>query len=392
MGNQVVIVAATRTPMGAFQGVFKNTSAIELGSVIIKKCVSSVDFDPKSIDQVIMGCVLSAGLGQSPARQASLKAGLSEAINCSNINKVCGSGMYSIMTARNAILAHDSDIVVAGGMENMTMSPYILPKARAGHRMGHGTVIDHMFYDGLENASDHLSMGQLAENAAKQYNIKREQQDRYTYDCYNKVFKAYENNAFANEIVPVVVTDKKSTVEINRDEPPFKVNLERIPTLKPAFSADGTITAASSSSVADGAAALMLMSYEKAKELGVKPIARIVAQSCYAQDPALFATAPIGAIKSVLSKSGWNINDVELFEINEAFAVVAMAAIKALDINEELVNIHGGACALGHPLGASGARVVVTLLNALKCRNKSRGLATLCVGGGEGVAMTVEMM
>lgn len=392
MSDSVVVVSAVRTPMGAFNGAFKNTASTDLGAAAIAGALKRLDFDHSSVDQVIMGCVLSAGLGQSPARQASIKSGLADDIPCTNINKVCGSGMYSIMAARNAIDAEDSDIVVAGGMESMTMAPYLLQKARAGYRFGHGTLIDHMVCDGLENAFDHLLMGQLAEKAAEKYGLTREMQDDYARNSFSKTFKAYEDNAFEKEIVPVEVQDKKSTIEVVKDEPPFGVNLDKIPTLRPAFDKNGTITAASSSSIADGAAALVMMRESKAKKLGLSPIARIVAHACHAQDPALFATAPIDAIRKVLKRSNWTINDVDLFEINEAFAVVAMSVIKEFGINEQLVNIHGGACALGHPLGASGARIVVTLINALKITKKTKGLATLCVGGGEGVAMTVEAL
>lgn len=388
--KEVVIVSAARTALGALLGNFKNTSAPELGAAAISKSIDILE-DKSVIDQVIMGCVLSAGLGQSPARQASIYAGISNMVPCSNINKVCGSGMYAIMIARNAILAGDSDVIVAGGMENMTMAPYLLQKARNGYRFGHNTLVDHMVCDGLENSFDHALMGALAENAVKEYGFMREELDEYTKHSFEKAFKAYDKGVFANEITPVRVKDKKQEIVVDKDEPPFGVNLGRIPTLKPAFGKDGLLTAASSSSIADGAAALTLMSADKAKQLGIRPIAKIVAQACHAQDPTLFATAPIGAIKKVLAKSNWSIYDVDLFEINEAFAVVAMAAISAHGIDKDNVNIYGGACALGHPLGASGARIVVTLLNALRTTSKKKGLATLCVGGGEGTALTIEM-
>ena len=388
--DEVVIVSAARTAHGALLGNFKNVSAPKLGAAAISKCINVLE-NKSIVDQVIMGCVLSAGLGQSPARQASIYAGIPDNIPCSNINKVCGSGMYAIMSARNAILAGDSDIVVAGGMENMTMAPYLLQNARGGYRFGHNTLIDHMVCDGLENSFDHALMGALAEHAVKEYGFTREDLDEYTKKSFNKAFDAYNKDIFSKEISPVTVQDRKNTVTVDKDEGLFNVNLDRISTLKPAFAKDGLLTAASSSSIADGASALMLMSSNKAKELGIKPIARIVAQACHAQDPKLFATAPIGAITTVLDKSGWSINDVDLFEINEAFAVVAMAAIKAHGINEDIVNIYGGACALGHPLGSSGSRIVVTLLNALQTTGKKKGLATLCVGGGEGTALTVEM-
>ncbi len=389
--EQVVIVSAARTPMGAFLGNFKNLSAPKLCAQAINRCLKNYHINDR-IDQVIMGCVLSAGIGQSPARQASIYAGLSETVPATNINKVCGSGMYAITAAKNAILAHDSDIVIAGGMESMSQAPYLLQKCRTGYRFGHDKLIDHMVVDGLENSFDGRLMGELAEKAAAEYNISRDEQDEYAKNSFEKAFSANESGLVNNEIAPIEVREKRQSILIEKDEPPFKVNLDKISTLRPAFMSNGTITAASSSSIADGAAALLMMSESKAVELNLNPIARIVATTCYAQSPELFATAPIGAIKQVLSKSGWSIGDVDLFEINEAFAVVAMSAMKELNINEEYVNIYGGACALGHPLGASGARIVVTLLNALKNSGKKKGLATLCVGGGEGTALTVEML
>ena len=389
--EQVVIVSATRTPMGAFLGNFKNLSSPRLGAQVIRRCVEQPGIAER-VDQVLMGCVLSAGIGQSPARQAAIYAGLSDSVPATNINKVCGSGMYAIAAARNAIIASESDIIVAGGMESMSQAPYLLQKGRSGYRFGHDRLIDHMVIDGLENSFDGKLMGELAEKAATQYNISRNEQDEYARKSFEKAFSANESGALKDEITPVEVIEKKQHTVIEKDEPPFKVNLDKLPTLRPAFMSDGTITAASSSSIADGAAALLMMSEGKAAELNLKPLAKVVATACYAQSPELFATAPIGAIKHVLAKSGWSIGEVDLFEINEAFAVVAMSAMKALNINENCVNIYGGACALGHPLGASGARIVVTLLNALKNSGKKKGLAALCVGGGEGTALTVEML
>lgn len=393
MNDPVVIVSAARTPMGGLLGNFKDITAPCLGAHAISGCLSKIDknFERSKIDQVIMGCVLSAGLAQSPARQASIHSGLSNSTPCSNINKVCGSGMYALMAARNSLLVGESEFIVAGGMENMTGAPYLLKKARAGYRYGDDKIIDHMVCDGLNDAFSGNVMGLLAEKAAEEYNLTREEQDAFTKKSYEKVFVAYEKDSFKNEIIPITIRQKKNEIVIDKDEPPFAVNIERLPTLKPVFKPDGTITAGSASSIADGAAALLLTRLSIAEKHGLIPIAKIVSQTTFAHDPSLFATAPIGAIKCVLNKAGWAIDDVDLFEINEAFAVVPMAAMKALNIPAEKVNIHGGACALGHPLGASGARIVVTLLNAMKMYGLNKGLATLCVGGGEGTAMTFEM-
>lgn len=385
--ESVVIVSAARTPLGAFGGSFKSTSAVELGKNVIRKVSQGLS---DKIDSVYMGCVLSAGLGQSAARQATLSAGLDVSVRCVNINKICGSGMMAIMAARNAILAGESEIVVAGGMESMTNAPYLLEKARFGYRFNDGKIIDHMVKDGLLDAYEQCVMGAYAENAVDAYSFTRQDQDIYTQLTFAKARKAIENGSFKSEIVPVSTKVKKAEKIIDTDEIPFSVDLEKMPNLKPAFKENGTITAASASSISDGAAAVLLMKESKAKELGVAPLARIVALGSFSQAPRLFATAPIGAIKQVLEKSHWDIKDIDIFEINEAFAVVAMAVIKEFSIPAEKVNIFGGACALGHPLGASGARIVVTLLNAMRLQDAKRGLATLCVGGGEGVAMTFE--
>ena len=386
--DSIVIVSAKRTPLGAFNGNFKNTSTIELGKAVVAEVIKGIS---DKIDSLYMGCVLPAGLGQSPARQAALGAGLDYSVNCSTINKICGSGMKSIMLARNAILCGENEIVVAGGMESMSTAPYLLEKARFGYRYGDGKLVDHMVRDGLEDAYGKCVMGAYAESTAEFYSFSREVQDKYAELSFIKARKAIEEGAFKNEIVPVTVKNKKSETIIDTDEIPFSVNLEKIPTLRPAFKENGTVTAASASSISDGAAAMVLMKESKAKQLNLEPIARIVAQSSYSQDPKLFTTAPIGAIREILKKSGWQISDIDLFEINEAFAVVPMAAMQELNIPPEKVNVFGGGCALGHPLGASGARIVVTLLNAMKIKKTKRGLATLCVGGGEGVALTVEM-
>lgn len=386
--DPIVIVSAARTPLGAFNGKFKSTSSMELGATVIKKVVE--DFDVK-VDSVYMGCVLPAGLGQSPARQAALCAGLDKAVNCVNINKICGSGMASIMFGKNAILAGENEVVIAGGMENMTKAPYLLEKARSGYRYGDGQIVDHMVRDGLLDAYGKCVMGVYAEETAEEYGFTRDQQDEYALNSFLKARNAIEDGYFKNEIAPVNVRDKRGDILVKTDEVPFSVDLDKMPKLKPAFKIGGTITAASASSISDGAAAMMLMKESMARKLNLEPIARIVAHGSHSQEPNRFTTAPVGAIKKALEKSHWTINDVDIFEINEAFAVVAMAAIKDCSIDPMKVNVFGGACALGHPLGASGARIVVTLLNAMRVKNAKKGLATLCVGGGEGVAMTFEM-
>lgn len=386
--DPIVIASAARTPLGAFNGKFKSTSSTELGATVIKKVVE--DFDVK-VDSVYMGCVLPAGLGQSPARQAALCAGLDKAVNCVNINKICGSGMASIMFGKNAILAGENEVVIAGGMENMTKAPYLLEKARSGYRYGDGQIVDHMVRDGLLDAYGKCVMGAYAEETAEEYGFTRDQQDEYALNSFLKARNAIEDGYFKNEIAPVNVRDKRGDILVKTDEVPFSVDLDKMPKLKPAFKIGGTITAASASSISDGAAAMMLMKESMARKLNLEPIARIVAHGSHSQEPNRFTTAPVGAIKKALEKSHWTINDVDIFEINEAFAVVAMAAIKDCSIDPMKVNVFGGACALGHPLGASGARIVVTLLNAMRVKNAKKGLATLCVGGGEGVAMTFEM-
>jgi len=385
--DPIVIVSAARTPLGAFNGKFKNTSTVDLGATVIKKVTEDIT---EKIDSVYMGCVLPAGLGQSPARQAAIKAGMDKSANCVNINKICGSGMASIMFAKNAILAGENEVVVAGGMENMTRAPYLLDKARSGYRYGDGKIIDHMVMDGLLDAYGQCVMGSYAEETAEEYGFSRDDQDQFALNSFLKAKKAIEQGSMKNEIAPLTIKERKGEEIVHMDEAPFSVDLSKMPKLKPAFKEGGTITAASASSIADGAAAMVLMKESKAKQLGLIPLARIVAQGSYSQEPNRFTTAPIGAINHTLKKSNWSLKDVDVFEINEAFAVVAMAAIKSCDIDPDKVNIFGGACALGHPLGASGARSVVTLLNAMKSQNAKRGLATLCVGGGEGVAMTFE--
>ncbi|MDR1375764.1 MAG: thiolase family protein [Holosporaceae bacterium] len=385
--DPVVIVSAFRTPLGAFNGKLKSLTTPELGATAIKKVSERLG---AKIDSVYMGCVLSAGLGQSAARQAALGADLDKSVHCVNVNKICGSGMAALMLARNSILAGEDEVAIAGGMESMTNAPYLLEKARFGYRFGDGTLKDHMLTDGLLDAYDKCVMGSFAEDTAEEYSFSRKDQDEYTMNSFLKARRAMENGFIKNEIAKILVKDKKGDILVDEDEIPFSVDTAKMKNLKPAFRANGTITAASASSVSDGAAAVLLMKESKSAQWNVAPLARIVAQSCFSLAPKQFATAPIGAIKSVLQKSNWSIEDVDLFEINEAFAVVPMVAAKELDIDSEKINIFGGACALGHPLGASGARIVVTLLNAMKIKNARRGLATLCVGGGEGVAMTFE--
>jgi acetyl-CoA C-acetyltransferase len=381
--DPVVIVGMARTPMGGFQGDFATLTAPQLGAAAIKGAVERSGVSLDDIDEVIMGNVLSAGIGQAPARQASLGAGIPHSRGCTTINKMCGSGLKAVMFAHDQLRAGSADIMVAGGMESMTNAPYLLPKARGGYRMGHGTVTDHMFFDGLEDAYDKGKlMGVFAELCAAHYNFSREAQDDFAI----KSLKRAQHADFSAEIVPVMVKDKLITI----DEQPGKAKLDKIPTLKPAFKPDGTVTAANASSISDGAAALVLMRQSEADKRGLKILARIVGHETYAKEPAWFTTAPIGALRELSGKVGWALKDVDLFEINEAFAVVTMAAMKELDLPHDKVNINGGACALGHPIGASGARVLVTLLAALESKNLKRGMATLCIGGGEAVAVAVE--
>lgn len=379
--DPVVIVGMARTPMAGFQGDFARLSAPQLGAVAIRAAVERAGVS--DIDEVIMGNVLSAGLGQAPARQAALGAGLPPSVGCTTINKMCGSGLKAVMLCHDLIIAGTNKIMVAGGMESMTNAPYLLPKARGGFRMGHGQVMDHMFLDGLEDAYDKGKlMGVFAELCAGEYKFTREAQDAFAIESLNRAQKA----DFSSEIAPVTVKDKSITI----DEQPGKARPDKIPGLKPAFKTDGTITAANASSISDGAAALVMMQKSEADKRGLKILGRIAGHSTFAHDPAWFTTAPVGALKSLSEKTGWDFTDVDLFEINEAFAVVTMAAMADLNLPHEKVNVNGGACALGHPIGASGARVLVTLLAALEKRGLKRGMATLCIGGGEAVAVAVE--
>ena len=386
----VVIVAAKRTPMGGFNGSLAPVSAIDLGNVAIKAACESMDVS--QIDEVVMGCVLPAGLGQSPARQASLGAGLPLSAGVTTINKVCGSGLKAVMLAHDLIKAGSADTVVAGGMESMSNAPYMLPKARSGYRMGHGQVLDHMMLDGLENAYDGKAMGCFAQDTADSENITREEMDEFALSSLSKAHEAINSGTFGDEIAKVTISGRKGDVVVDTDEGQGSARPEKIPSLRPAFKKDGTVTAANSSSISDGAAALVVMSEEKAKEMGLTPLAKVVAHATHSIEPENFTVAPVGAMEKVLSKAGWTKEEVDLFEINEAFAMVTMLAIKKLGLDESKVNVKGGACALGHPIGASGARLLVTLLHALKQRNKKRGIASLCIGGGEGVALAVEML
>jgi len=390
--DPIVIASAARTPMGAFQGELKGFAAPELGAAAIRAAVERAKIRPEDVQEVLMGCVLPAGQGQAPARQASLGAGLPLAAGCTTINKMCGSGMKAAMLAHD-ILGNEDVVIVAGGMESMTNAPYLLPKARAGLRMGHGQVIDHMFYDGLEDAYDKgRLMGSFAEDCAQKYSFSRTAQDEFAVSSLKRAQTANKDGSFAWEITPIAVKAGKDEKFIENDEQPFKANFEKIPTLKPAFRKDGTVTAANSSSISDGAAALVMMRRSSAEKRGLAPLAVVIGHSTHAQEPGWFTTAPVGAIKKLLEKTNWTASSVDLYEINEAFAVVAMAAMKEHGLPHEKVNVHGGACALGHPIGASGARILVTLIGALRKRGLKRGVASLCIGGGEATAMALELV
>lgn len=391
--DPVVIVAAARTPMGSFQGAFKDVPVPELGAVAIRGALQKAGLAPEAVSEVLMGCVLTAGVGQAPARQAALKAGLPMGTPSTTIGKVCGSGMKAVMIAHDAILAGSADIVVAGGMESMTGAPYLLRSGRSGYRMGHSQIYDSMMLDGLEDAYEAgRSMGTFGEQCAEKYHFTRQAQDAFATASVQRAQAAIKDGAFLDEIVPVTVKDRNGETLVSVDEGPGKIKLDKIPTLKTAFKKDGTITAASSSSINDGAAALVLMRQSEASRRGLKPLAKILGHAGHAQEPAWFTTAPVGAMQKLFAKIGWKAEDVDLYEINEAFAVVPMAAMVELNIPHDKVNVHGGACALGHPIGASGARVLVTLLHALKRTGGKRGIATLCIGGGEGTAVAVELM
>jgi acetyl-CoA C-acetyltransferase len=390
--NEAVIVSAKRTPIGAFQGVLTPLTAVQLGAAAIKAAVESAGLKGSDIQEVIMGCVLPAGLGQAPARQAALAAAVPNSTPATTINKMCGSGLKAVMMAADQIRAGEAEIMVAGGLESMTNAPYLLPKARAGYRMGHGEILDHMFYDGLQSPFDGKAMGCFGDSTAARYNFTRAAQDAFAAESVRRAMRALESGDFEAEVVPVTAKTRKGEVIVGHDETPGTCNIEKIPTLKPAFSKDGTVTAASSSSISDGAAALVVTSANAARAHGLKPLARILAYSSQAQEPEWFTTAPVGAIRKTLAKLNWRPHDADLYEINEAFAVVPMAAIHDLDIDHARVNINGGACALGHPIGATGARILTTLIHALRRRGGKRGIASLCIGGGEAVALAVEMI
>ena len=391
--DPIVIVSAVRTPMGAFQGDFKGLTAPQLGAAAIRAAVERAAVAPEDVEEVLFGCVLSAGLGQAPARQAALGAGLSKSTLCTTLNKMCGSGMQATILAHDLLLAGSAKVVVAGGMESMSNSPYLLDRARSGDRMGHGRVIDHMFLDGLEDAYDKgRLMGTFAEDCAETNSFSREAQDDFAINSLTRAQHAISSGSFAAEIVPVQVTVGKEQRLISDDEQPPKARLDKIPTLKPAFREGGTVTAANSSSISDGAAALMLMRQSEALARGLKPLAVIRGHAAFADEPGLFPTAPVGAIKKLMGKTGWSLDEVDLFEVNEAFAVVALVTMSKLELPHSKVNIHGGACALGHPIGASGARILVTLLSALRQKGLHRGVAAVCIGGGEATAIAVECL
>ncbi|MCT7665061.1 acetyl-CoA C-acyltransferase [Shinella kummerowiae] len=389
--DPIVIVGSARTPMGGFQGDLKDATAPELGASAIRAALDRSGVAADAVEETVFGCVLPAGQGQAPARQAAIGAGLSFAVGATTVNKMCGSGMKAVMLAHDLIAAGSASIAVAGGMESMTNAPYLLDRARGGYRLGHGRVIDHMFLDGLEDAYDKgRLMGTFAEDCAEAYQFTRSAQDDYAVTSLTRARAAIETGAFDAEIVPVTVKAGRSETVVNRDEQPGKAKPEKIPTLTPAFREGGTVTAANASSISDGAAALVLMRRSQAEREGITPLATIVGHATHAQAPNLFATAPIGALRRLSERTGWDLKDVDLFEINEAFAVVAMAAMRDLDLPHDKVNVHGGACALGHPIGASGARVLVTLLSALERYGMRRGMATLCIGGGEATAVAIE--
>ena len=391
--DPVVIVAMARTPMGGFGGDFNAVAATELGSAAIRAAVERSGIDSNDIDEVYMGCVLPAGLGQAPARQAALGAGLPLSAGCTTINKVCGSGMKTVMIAHDSLLAGNNSVIVAGGMESMSNAPYLLAKHRTGQRIGHGEVKDTMFLDGLEDAYDKgRLMGAFAQQTADEYQFSREQQDAFAIESTKRAQAAIANGNFADEITPFTIKSRKGDVTITIDEQPGKARIDKIPTLRPAFSKDGTVTAANSSSISDGAAAMVLMRQSEAEKRGLKPIARIVGHASNAQKPEQFTIAPVGAVKKLFQTTGWTKDQVDLFEINEAFAIVTMAAMKDLDLDHNKVNVHGGACALGHPLGTSGARIIISLISALQQRQLKRGIAALCIGGGEATAMAVELV
>ncbi len=389
--DEIVIVAARRSPLGAFQGVLSPLAAPEISAAVTAACIEDSNVDAADIDEVLLGCVLPAGLGQAPARQAALGAGIPIGTTCTTINKVCGSGMKTTMFANDLIKAGSANIVVSGGMESMTNAPYLMPKARGGYRMGHQEVLDHMFFDGLQNPYDGNMMGHFAEITAEKYGFTREAQDEFAIASVTRARDAMASGKFSDEIAAVTVKTRKGESVVNEDENPQRANIEKIPTLRPAFKKDGTVTAASSSSISDGAASLILMRQSEADKRGIDVLARVAGHSAFAHEPEWFTTAPVHAIKSLHKMLGWDVGSVDLYEINEAFACVTMAAMHDLEIPHDKVNVNGGACALGHPIGASGARIIVTLLHALRNRGGGKGVASLCIGGGEAVAIGIEV-
>ena len=388
--HNVVIVSAKRTPIGAFQGVLAPATAPQLGAAAARAAIEAAGIKPEDVQEAIFGCVLPAGLGQAPARQAALGAGVPVGTPATTLNKMCGSGLKAVMLAADQIRTGDVEIVLAGGLESMTNAPYLLPKARGGYRMGHGEVLDHMFYDGLQSPFDGQLMGTFAEATSRKYSFTRAEQDAFATESVRRALQAVESGAFDAEITPVTLKGRKGETVVARDETPFTCDINKIPSLKPAFAKDGTVTAASSSSISDGAAALIVMRESTAKARGLKPLARVLAYASYAREPEWFTTAPVGAIKKTLAKLGWKPSDADLYEVNEAFAAVSMAAMRDVDIDHARMNVNGGACALGHPIGATGARILTTLTHALVRRNLKRGIASLCIGGGEAVAVAIE--
>jgi acetyl-CoA C-acetyltransferase len=392
MSDSLVIVSARRTPIGAFQGVLSPVKATELGATAARAALADTGVDPATIDEAIFGCVLPAGLGQAPARQAALGAGVPASVPATTVNKMCGSGMKAVMLAGDAILAGHARVVLAGGFESMSNAPYLLLKARSGYRMGHAELLDHMFYDGLQSPWDGQSMGCFAEATAGKYGFSRNDQDTFAAESVRRAQRAIESGAFRSEIAPVTIRGRKGDEIVERDETPFTLDVNKIPTLKPAFSKDGTVTAASSSSISDGAAAIVVASSAAATERKLEPIARILAYASHAQAPEWFTTAPAPSIRKAIDRAGWSLADVDLFEINEAFACVTMAATRDLGIDPARVNVNGGACALGHPIGATGARLITTLVHALRARGLRRGIASQCIGGGEATAIAIELI
>lgn len=390
LDDPIVIVSARRTPIGAFQGELAPLATTDLAAAAIKAALADSKVGGEDVGEVLMGCVLPAGLGQAPARQAALKAGLPTSTGATTLNKVCGSGMKAVMFGHDMVAAGSADVIVAGGMESMSNAPYLLPKARQGYRMGHQKVLDHMFYDGLQNPADGEMMGNFGEMCADKYGFTREAQDEFAIESTQRARAANENGAFDAEITPLTVKTRKAELTVDKDEEPFKLDVAKIPKLKPAFRKDGTVTAATSSSISDGAAAVVMMRASEAEKRGLEPLARIVTHGGFAHEPEWFTTAPVGAVKKLHERLGWSPDNVDLYEVNEAFAAVAMAAMHDLKLDRDQLNVNGGACALGHPIGCSGARILVTLIHALRARRGKRGIASLCLGGGEATAIAVE--